>query len=103
MTSGIGKSEGAVLAAAADVGQTRSRLEGDLAGLRARLDHLAGQWEGRGHRAFRDAVETWQATADRVVRSLDDFEAQLRATEATYDETEAQVAAALGRFAGRAG
>lgn len=103
MTSGIGKSEGAVLAAAADVGQTRSRLEGDLVQLRARLDQLAGQWEGRGHRAFRDAVEAWQAAADRVVRSLDDFEAQLRATEDTYDETEAQVAAALGRFAGRAG
>lgn len=105
MTSGvgIGKSEGVVLAAATDVGETRSRLQGDLLALRSRLDHLAGQWEGRGHRAFMEAIDAWQATADRVVRSLDDFEAQLRATESTYDETEAQVAAALGQFAGRAG
>ena len=50
-----------------------------------------------------DAVQAWQATADRVLRSLDDFEVQLRATESTYDETEAEVAAALGQFAGRAG
>lgn len=100
---GIGKVEGVVLAAAADVGETRSRLEGDLSVLRARLDHLAGHWEGRGHRAFVAAVEAWQATADRVVRSLDDFEVQLRATETTYDEAEDQVAAALGQFAGRAG
>jgi WXG100 family type VII secretion target len=101
--AGIGKVEGVVLAAAADVGETRSRLQGELSVLRGRLDHLAGQWEGRGHRAFMDAVEVWQATADRVVRSLDDFEMQLRAAESTYDETEAQVASALGQFAGRAG
>lgn len=100
---GIGKSEGVVLAAATDVGETRSRLQGDLSALRSRLDHLAGRWEGRGHRAFMEAIDAWQATADRVVRSLDDFEAQLRATESTYDETEAHVAAALGQFAGRAG
>ncbi len=99
--AGIGKADGVVLAAAADVGATRSELQGELAAMRARLDDLAGQWEGRGHRAFVNAVDSWQATADRVVRSLDDFEAQLRATESTYDEAEDQVAAALGRFAGR--
>lgn len=99
--AGIGKADGVVLAAAADVGQTRSELQGDLAALRTRLDGMAGQWEGRGHRAFMNAVESWQATADRVVRSLDDFEEQLRATESTYDEAEDQVAASLGRFAGQ--
>lgn len=99
--AGIGKADGAVLAAAADVGQTRAQLQGDLATLRARLDDLAGQWEGRGHRAFVSAVDSWQATADRIVRSLDDFEAQLRATETTYDEAEDQVAASLARFAGQ--
>ncbi|WP_165872917.1 WXG100 family type VII secretion target [Nocardioides jejuensis] len=103
MTSGagIGKADGVVLAAATDVGETRARLQGDLASLRGRLDHLSGQWEGRGHTAFVNAVGAWQATADRVVRSLDDFEAQLRATESTYDEAESQVASALGRFAGQ--
>lgn len=99
--AGIGKADGVVLAAAADVGQTRAELQGDLAALRSRLDDLAGQWEGRGHRAFMNAVDSWQVTADRVVGSLDDFEAQLRATESTYDDAEDQVAAALGRFAGR--
>lgn len=101
--AGIGKSEGVVLAAAADVDDTRGRLDGDLAALRSQLDQLAGQWQGRGHRAFMEAIDAWQATADRVIRSLDDFASQLRASEGTYDDAEAQVAAALGRFAGRAG
>ncbi|MDO7868007.1 WXG100 family type VII secretion target [Nocardioides jiangxiensis] len=99
--AGIGKADGVVLAAAADVGETRARLDGDLAALRSQLDHLSGQWEGRGHAAFVNAIAAWQSTADRIVHSLDDFEAQLRATESTYDEAESQVAAALGRFAAR--
>lgn len=101
--SGISKTAGVVGAAATDVAETRDRLDGDLSTLRRRLDELAGQWEGRGQRAFLEAIGAWQASADRVIRSLDDFELQLRATESTYDDADEQVASGLAGLSGRAG
>ena len=102
-TAGLSKTDDVLLVAAGDVGRTRAQLTGDLAALRARLEQLAGQWEGRGHRAFRDAIDAWQHTADRVIGALDGFESQLRASDDTYVSTDDQVSGALGRYAGLLG
>lgn len=97
---GLSKTDDVLVAAAADVSRTRADLGGDLNGLRARLEQLSGQWEGQGERAFRGAIESWQRSADQVIGALDGFEAQLRATEGTYAETDGGVASALNRYAG---
>jgi WXG100 family type VII secretion target len=102
-TAGLSKTDDVLLVAAGDVGVTRAQLTGDLTALRARLEQLARRWEGRGHRAFQDAIDAWQQTADRVIGALDGFEAQLRASDDTYLSADDQVSGALSRYAGLLG
>ena len=100
MHSGVSKTDEAVLAAAADVAATKTELEARTTALRGRLESLNGQWEGRGHVAFQAAITSWQQTADRLVDVMDDFEAALRASEATYERSEDDVAQELNRYHG---
>jgi len=98
MHSGISKTDQVVLDAASDVASTKSDLQSSATILRSRLEALHGQWEGRGHVAFQGAINAWQNTADRVLNALDTFEAELRASDATYDESDDHVAVALNRY-----
>lgn len=98
MQSGISKTDQVILVAADDVASTKADLQSTVAALRNKLEGLTGQWEGRGHLAFQGVIQAWQSTADRVLTALDTFDAELRSSEAAYDDSDDHVATTLNRY-----
>ena len=93
MSDGMSKQEQALTRAAGLVAEARSDLDSQLAGLRGKLAGIGSSWVGAGSTAFQQVMTRWDEDTRRIVAALNEFETNLRSSEATYtssDESQAQ-------------
>lgn len=98
-----GHGEGTLSAAMAQVAEARSDFTQLAAGLEARIQGQAGQWEGSGARSFFALHRAWTDRQRVIVGALDRFADALRSAEADNLATDDAQSAALLRLQGRLG
>lgn len=101
MPNSFSKQEAALTRGATHVESARSELVSQLSALRGRLAGIA--WQSGGAVAFQSMMARWDEDARRILEALSSFEANLRASETTYDTTDQAQEAAYARMAGRLG
>ena len=66
----------------------RGDLDSQLNGLRGKLASIGSQWQGAGAGAFTTTMQRWDEQAKKITSALDTFEAELLASEKTYNTTD---------------
>ena len=79
------------------VSSAKGDLDQQLTALRGKLSSIGAQWRGSGSSAFQQTMQRWDESARKITSALDEFEANLKSSEQTYDASDARNA---GRFAG---
>lgn len=103
MTGQITAQEGALKRGADLVLEARADLDKQCVLLREALKALIGQWAGAGAGAFHQVLEQWDAAALCVISELNDFDRNLRQSEANYRSEDEAHAASMTRLQGRLG
>jgi WXG100 family type VII secretion target len=79
---------------------TQQDLKTDISTLRTKLLDLNGKWVGQGNNAFQGAINAWERTATQVMKAMDDFEAGLLGSDATYAEVDEWQKQGFGKYEG---
>lgn len=87
--------EGALEKGAETIAASRMELKGCLRALEDRLANVGAGWTGDAATQFTMLMARWHEDADKIVRSLDEFETNLNAGSRSYQEHEEQQAAQL--------
>lgn len=87
----------AVAQTTAQVQAAVGRLQGEVAGLHARLVELQSSWSGEAAIAFQGVVSDWTATQRRVEESLATINQGLAQAGRTYAEVESANARLFAR------
>lgn len=93
MSGEVSKQDQALVRGAQMVVDAKSDLDGQLSSLRGKLGSIGSQWVGSGSAAFQQVMSRWDEDSRRLLTALDEFEANLRSSESTYnvaDETQSQ-------------
>lgn len=90
--------QGTLTTLAGNVRTTQTDIEGKIGQLRGQLSNLETQWIGQGGTAFTGVIQAWERTARRVTGAMENFEANLKGSEATYNESEDIVAGGLNKY-----
>jgi WXG100 family type VII secretion target len=77
-----------VAAAAAAIGATAGRIQGEAASLHSQLDALQGVWTGSAATAFQAVVQRWRAAQADLEQALAAIDQSLRTAGAQYAEIE---------------
>lgn len=88
MAEGFGTTTEEMARAAGRVQEVSSAVNGELAGLRSRLEATRGQWAGAAATAFTVLMTEWDAEAKRLNTALADIAAQLGGTATAYQRIE---------------
>ncbi|MFP5336494.1 MAG: WXG100 family type VII secretion target [Actinomycetes bacterium] len=103
MAGEVSKQDQALTRGAQMVAEARSDLEQQLSALRGKLSGIGAQWRGQGSTAFQTVMTRWDENSRRIVAALNDFEANLRSSEQTYNTSDEQQASTFTNVAGRMG
>lgn len=74
--------------ASSHVAQVNEQIQGQLRSLWARLEPIAGSWQGAASSDFQVLHERWQADATKLNSALLRISEALQTNERTYSETE---------------
>ncbi|ANY07442.1 hypothetical protein AFB00_15345 [Pseudonocardia sp. HH130630-07] len=74
--------------AAGRVQEVSTAVNGELSGLRSRLEATRGQWVGSAATAFTVLMAEWDAEAKRLNAALADISEQLGGTAVAYQQVE---------------
>lgn len=87
---------GAIDRGAQIVNTSRSELTQTISTLRGQIEAISvGAFDGRTATQFRQLMTRWDEDANRLVSALDNFESDLRDTQADFDTTDEERAASL--------
>ncbi len=103
MASGMNKEDGALERGAGLVAAARGELDQELGALRGKLAGIGAQWQGGGSAAFQGTMTRWDESARKITSALDEFEANLRGSEQTYNATDEAQQATFTNFDSRIG
>jgi len=103
MAGGVSKQDQALTRGAQLVSDARGELDQQLSALRRKLAGLGAQWAGAGSTAFHQVMHRWDEDTRRIITALNDFEANLRSSEQTYNASDQAQASSFSRLQGRLG
>lgn len=86
-TGGISKQDQALTRGAQMVASARQEMDAVVKGLAGKVGPSAG-WSGSGGSSFATTMTRWTEDTNKIIRALDEFEANLRASEQTYNATD---------------
>ena len=101
--AGVSKEEQALTRGANMVSQARGDLTGQLGALRGQISNLVTDWQGAGGAGFTNVMNRWDEDSRRIIAALDEFEANLTASEQTYNAADEEQAATYGKLSSRLG
>ena len=78
-------------------------LDQQLSALRGKLSGIGAQWRGAGSSAFQQVMVRWDEDARKITSALNEFEANLRSSDQTYNANDESQSATFSKFAGRLG
>lgn len=90
--------DGALNAGATAIAQSRTELRGELTRLEGQLAQIGGQWKGQGAVAFNQLMVRWREDATKIVEALNEFEANLLASQSQYTAADEAQAAQFNNF-----
>lgn len=85
------------------VSDAKSELDGQLGSLRGKLSGIGSQWRGAGSTSFQSVMMRWDDQARRITGALNDFEANLRSSEQTYNASDEAQSSSFTNLGGRLG
>ncbi|MEV1291214.1 WXG100 family type VII secretion target [Pseudonocardia sp. NPDC049635] len=88
MAQGFGTTTEEMALAAGQVREVSEAVNGELGGLRSRLEATRGQWTGAAATAFTALMAEWDTEAKRLNVALADIAEQLGGTAAAYQQVE---------------
>jgi len=103
MAGELSKQDQALDRGARMVSDARSELDQQLASLRGRLSGIGASWIGSGSTAFQGVMTRWDEDTRRIIAALNEFEANLRSSETTYNASDDTQAASFASLSGRLG
>lgn len=103
MAGEVTKQDQALTRGAQLVDQARGDLEQQLGSLRGKLAGIGAQWAGGGSTAFQNVMTRWDEDSRKIVAALDEFQANLRSSEQTYNAADDAQSAAFGKLSGLLG
>ena len=74
---------------------------GKLSALRGKLPGIGAQWRGAGSSAFQQVMVRWDEDARKIISALNEFEANLRSSEQTYNANDEAQQSSFGELSGR--
>ena len=80
------------------VDTAQESLLGTVGEVRGTTESIQGSWQGRGADAFRTAANRWDQEATDVFNALQSLRDALKGTQATFDQTEADVQAEIQKL-----
>jgi WXG100 family type VII secretion target len=99
----VSKQDQALTRGAQMVSEARSELDSQLGVLRGKLAGIGSQWRGAGSTAFQGVMTRWDENTRRITVALNDFEANLRSSEQTYNASDEQQSSSFTNLQGRMG
>lgn len=103
MAGEMSKQDQALTRAAQMVQSARGDLDQQLGSLRGKLSGIGAQWQGAGSAAFQQVMARWDESARKITSALNEFEANLQASEQTYNAADEQQSATYAKLSGRLG
>lgn len=103
MAGEVSKQDQSLTRGAQMVVSARGDLDQQLSSLRGKLSGIGSQWRGAGSSAFQQVMVRWDADAKKMIAALDEFEANLRSSEQTYNVSDENQSATFGKLASRLG
>ncbi|NHC14814.1 WXG100 family type VII secretion target [Motilibacter deserti] len=103
MAGEVSKQDQALTRGARLVSEARSDLDQQLSALRGQLSGIGSAWVGSGSTAFQNVMTRWDEDTRRIINALNEFEANLQASESTYNSSDDTQASSFSRLAGRLG
>lgn len=88
MAEGFGTTTQEMVRAAGRVQEVSAAVNGELSGLRSRLEATRGQWAGAAATAFTVLMAEWDGEAKRLNAALADIAEQLGGTATAYQRVE---------------
>ncbi|MCC2309580.1 WXG100 family type VII secretion target [Cellulomonas chengniuliangii] len=99
----VSAADGALKQGATAVAQSKADLQRELSALEGKLAGIGSHWQGQGAVAFSALMARWREDAQKIVRALDDFEANLVSSQSTYTAADDAQQSAMSRLQGRLG
>lgn len=103
MAGEVSAADGALKDGAAKVAQSRAELKQQLKALEGNLAGIGAKWKGQGAVAFSSLMVRWNEDANKIINSLDVFEANLMSSQSTYTAADDAQASTMSRLSGRLG
>jgi WXG100 family type VII secretion target len=103
MAGEVTKQDQALTRGAQMVSSARGDLEQQLSGLRGKLSGIGQQWRGAGSTAFQQVMNRWDEDSRKITSALNEFEANLRSSEQTYNANDEAQSSTFGKLSGRLG
>ena len=103
MAGEMSKQDQALTRAAQMVQSARGDLDQQLGSLRGKLSGIGAQWQGAGSAACQQVMARWDESARKITSALNEFEANLQASEQTYNAADEQQSATYAKLSGRLG
>jgi WXG100 family type VII secretion target len=103
MAGHVSKQDQSLIRGAQLVSHARGELGQQLSALRGKLSGLSAQWAGAGSAAFHQVMNRWDDDTRRIITALDNFEANLRSSEQTYNAADDAQASSFSRLQTRLG
>jgi|1186.fasta_scaffold53060_2 WXG100 family type VII secretion target len=103
MAGEVTKQDQALTRGAQMVSSARGDLEQQLSSLRGKLSSIGAQWRGSGSTAFQRVMVQWDEDARKIISALNEFEANLRTSEQTYNANDEAQSSTFSKLSGRLG
>lgn len=103
MAGEMSKQDQALTRGAQMTASARGDLEQQLSALRGKLSSIGAQWVGAGSSSFQQLMARWDEDARKITGALNNFEANLQASEQTYDASDQEQSATFSKLSGRLG
>jgi WXG100 family type VII secretion target len=103
MAGEVTKQEQSLVRGAQMVQSARGDLDQQLSALRGKLSSIGSQWQGAGAAAFTQVMTRWDEDARKITTALDQFEANLRSSEQTYNANDEAQSSSFSKLSGRLG
>jgi len=103
MAGEVSKQDQALNRGATMVSEARQDLESQLAQLQGKLANIGSMWRGAGSQAFGSVMTRWNDQTRRITGALNDFEANLRSSEQTYNASDEAQSSSFTNLGARLG
>ena len=103
MAGEVSKQDQALTRGAQMVSSARGDLDQQLSALRGKLSGIGAQWRGAGSSAFQQVMIRWDEDAKKIIGALDEFEANLRSSEQTYNVSDEAQSSTFSKLSSRLG